>query len=367
MRLGVAAALVDGAMMTGDVAIDGGRVAGVGLSPAGPRGLAAPGFVEVQVNGFAGVDFLVADPDGYGQAGAALARTGVTAYQPTLISSPPEVVTEALATLASLDGQVHGPRVLPAHLEGPFLSPLHHGAHNPAHLMAGDAGLADLLCAAGPVGYVTVAPEIEGGLDLVGHLASRGLIVSLGHSDAHGETATLAYDRGARAVTHIFNAMRPWVARDPGLPGVALSRPDVFVTAIVDNVHLAPETVRLILASAGDRLVLITDAMEAAGRGDGTYRLGDRVVRVEGAEARLDNGTLAGSVLTMDQAVRNLMGHGASLEAAIGAATTVPARLLRRPDLGQLRPGAAADIVVLDDSLRVRRTLVGGEEVWSGR
>ncbi len=161
--------------------------------------------------------------------------------------------------------------------------------------------------------------------------------------------------------------MRRWAPRDPGLPGVALARPDVFVTAIVDNVHLAAETVHLILASAADRLVLITDAIEAAGLGDGTYRLGDRTVHVRGLEARLADGTLAGSVLSMDQAVRNLVEHGATLETALGAATRVPARLICRPDLGDLRVGGRADVLVLGDSLDVQRTLVGGREVYSAR
>jgi N-acetylglucosamine-6-phosphate deacetylase len=367
MRLGVAAGLVGNSVLSGDVEMVDGRVTGIGLSPAGPRGLAIPGFVDVQVNGFAGVDFLTADADGYARAAQALARTGVTAFQPTLISSPVEVCTEAITTLSSLDGMGSGARILPAHLEGPFLSALHHGAHNPAHMRSSDLALADILLSAGPVGYVTVAPEIEGGLDLVAHLSARGLVVSLGHSDARGDTAIAAFDRGARAVTHIFNAMRRWAPRDPGLPGVALSRSDVFVTAIVDGVHLAPETVRLILASAGERLVLITDAIEAAGLGDGTYRLGDRAVHVRGLEARLADGTLAGSVLSMDQAVRNLVAQGASVERAVNAASGTPARLLRRSDLGALRVGVAADIVLLDDSLEVVATFVGGKEVHAAR
>jgi N-acetylglucosamine-6-phosphate deacetylase len=232
-------------------------------------------------------------------------------------------------------------------------------------MLGGDTGLADALCAAGPVGYVTVAPEIDCGLELIEHLGARGVVVSLGHSDAAGDTAIAAFDRGARAVTHIFNAMRRWAPRDPGLPGVALSRGDVFVTAIVDNIHLAPETGQLLIAAVSDRLVLITDAIEAAGLGDGTYRLGDRAVHVRGAEARLADGTLAGSVLSMDQAVRNLVSLGASMEFALAAASRNPARLLRRADLGELQAGAPADIVVLDDRLEVRRTLVGGAEVYA--
>jgi N-acetylglucosamine-6-phosphate deacetylase len=255
--------------------------------------------------------------------------------------------------------------VLPAHLEGPFLSPLHHGAHDPRHLLAASREVADSLCALGPVGYVTVAPEIEGGLALVRHLVARGVVVSLGHTDADAEAAAAAFHGGARAVTHVFNAMRRWAPRDPGVSGVALSRPDVFVTAIVDGVHLARETVRLLLAAAGSRLVLITDAIEAAGLGDGTYHLADREVHVRGDEARLADGTLAGSVLAMDRAIRNLISAGAGLELAVGSATRAPARLLGRPDLGELRVGGDADIVVLDGSLEVARTLVAGREVYA--
>jgi N-acetylglucosamine-6-phosphate deacetylase len=363
MRLGVAASLVGDALVPGDVSVDSGRVSGLGLAPAGAAGLAVPGFVDVQVNGVAGVDFLSADAGGYARASRALARTGVTAFQPTLVSSPIESVGKAIATLAMLD-PMPGARVLPAHLEGPFLSPLHHGAHDPRHLLAASREVADSLCGLGPVGYVTVAPEIEGGLALVRHLVSRGLVVSLGHTDADADVAAAAFDGGARAVTHVFNAMRRWAPRDPGVSGVALSRPDVFVTAIIDGVHLARETVQLLLAAAGNRLVLITDAIEAAGLGDGTYHLADREVHVRGDEARLADGTLAGSVLAMDRAIRNLISAGASLELAVGAATRAPARLLGRPDLGELRVGGAADIVVLDGSLEVRRTLVAGREVY---
>jgi N-acetylglucosamine-6-phosphate deacetylase len=362
MRLGVAAAVVGGSLVPGDVAIDDGVFSGVGLSPAG-RGLAAPGFVDLQVNGFAGVDLLVADAAGYAQAGDAIARTGVTAYQPTFISSPLDTCQEALSTLASLDGTYRGPRILPAHLEGPFLSPRRHGAHDPANLRPVDLAVADALCDAGPVGFMTIAPELDGGLELIAHLAQRRIVVSLGHSDASTDVAAAAFDAGAEAVTHIFNAMRPWQPRDPGLSGLAMTRPDVFVMAIVDNVHLAPETAELLVAVATGRLVLVTDAIEAAGLGDGTYRLGDRTVHVSGPVARLADGTLAGSVLAMDKAVRNLVEHGASVEVAVDAATRVPARLVRRDDVGSIRIGAAADVVVLDDALEVSRTLVGGREL----
>jgi N-acetylglucosamine-6-phosphate deacetylase len=172
-----------------------------------------------------------------------------------------------------------------------------------------------------------------------------------------------AFDRGARAITHLYNAHRRWTARDPGVGGAALVRPGVTVQAIVDHVHLAPEAAYAAFLTARDRFSLVTDAMEAAGQGDGTYRLGRREVSVHGARAELSDGLLAGSVLTMDAAVRNLHACGASFAEAVGAATATPARLLGDPELGRLVVGAPADVTVLDpDDLTVLRTLVGGVE-----
>ena len=367
MRLGVSAAIVDGEIVEGDVAIEDGKLSAVALSPAATGALAVPGFVDLQVNGFAGVDLISADAAGYRRVGDALAATGVTAYQPTFISSPVDTVQEGLATLSNLDGTYRGPHVLPAHLEGPFLSKRHHGAHDARHLLEPDIALAGNLLDAGPVGFVTLAPELPGGLELVEHLVGRGVVVALGHTDADAATASEAFDRGAAAVTHIFNAMRRFQPRDPGLSVAAMTRDGVVVMAIVDGIHLAPETVRLLLRAARGRFALVTDAIEAAGLGDGVYRLSDRVVNVRGAEARLQDGTLAGSVLSMDAAVRNVVELGAPIEVAIEAATSVPARLIRRADIGSLRVGAAADVAVLDRDLRVARTLVGGHEVYAAR
>lgn len=364
MRLGVKEAVSGGALVPGDVVVEDGRVTAVGASPPGISGTAVPGFVDLQVNGFAGVDFLAADPDGYRVAGEAMARTGVTAYQPTLFSSPPDAYWAALATVASL-GVRSGPRILGVHLEGPFLSPAWKGAHDPVYLLPPDLELAIRLCEAGPVTHVTLAPELPGGLELVEQLVARGLVVAIGHSDADAEAAHAAFDRGARAVTHLFNAHRRWQPRDPGLAGAALTRPDVTVTAIVDHVHLAPEAAHMAFLAARGRFALVTDTVAAAGLGPGVYRVGDREIHSDGEAARLADGTLAGSVLTMDRAVRNLVGLGIPLVEAVGAASGVPAALTGRTDLGVLRPGAQSDVVVLDDALAVRRTLVGGVEAFS--
>jgi N-acetylglucosamine-6-phosphate deacetylase len=166
-------------------------------------------------------------------------------------------------------------------------------------------------------------------------------------------------------VTHLFNAQRPWRHRDPGISGTALVRDDVVLTLILDGHHLAPETVEMIRRCAPGRVALITDAISAAGRPDGAYELGDRRVTVRDTIARLDDGTLAGSVLTMDLAVRNFVGLGATVAEAIGAVTTVPARLIGQPELASMEPGTPADITVLDDELAVQRTIVAGRDIWS--
>jgi N-acetylglucosamine-6-phosphate deacetylase len=362
VRLGVAAALVDGVVVAGDVAVADGVVEAVGLAGAG-AGLAVPGFIDVQVNGFAGVDFLPASTGDYARAAEAMAATGVTGYLPTLITAPPDAYREGLATLAALPAG--GPRMLGAHLEGPFLSPDWPGAHPAHHLLPPDLALVDELRAIGPITTMTVAPELPGGLDFVAALAERGIVVHIGHTDTDAATAHAAFDRGARALTHIHNAHRRFKSRDPGPAGVALVRPDVTVTAIVDGVHLAPETAAVAWLAARERLCLMSDAIAAAGMGDGVFHIGELEVHVTDGACRLPNGTLAGSTATMDRSVRELVALGASTADAAWAASGAPARLLGRADLGRLATGLPADIAVLDDALYVTRTLVGGTEVFA--
>ena len=368
MRLGVSATLVDGALIDGDVTIDGDSVTAVGVSGSRGRGVAVPGFVDAHINGIAGVDFMSADARGHAHAAEALAARGVVAYQPTFVSSPPEAYDDPLgAAAAAMAGSAAGARIVGVHLEGPFLSEKWPGAHDPAHLLAPDAALADRLCDAGPVTMITLAPELAGGLELVERLTRRGVRVSVGHCDADAVAAHAAFDRGACAITHVHNAHRRWRARDPGPAGVAVVRPDVWVQAIVDGVHLAPESaLGTFLATAG-RFCLVTDAVEAAGMPPGSYRLADRVVHVDDGVVRLADGTLAGSVLTMDAGVRNLVSLGIGLPQAVHAAATAPARLLGRDDLGVLRPGSGANIAVLNDELEVERTLVNGQEAFAAR
>ena len=351
---------MDGVLLRGDVEVEGGRIAAVGLSGGGKRGIAIAGLVDLQVNGFGGVDFATADSAGYRRAGEALLECGVTAFQPTLITAPEE---ELLAALARVPLEPIGPRVIGTHLEGPFLSPLRLGVHPIAARRDPDADLLRRLLDAGPVSEMTLAPELDGALELIDVLNARGVAASCGHSDATAEQAGRAFDRGAATVTHLFNAMRPLGHRDPGIAGAALARDGVIVQVILDGHHLAEETARVVWRAAAGRIALVSDAIAAAGVGDGSYRLGSMDVEVRDGVARREDGVLAGSSTTLLEAVRRLHALGVPLAEAVVAATAVPARVVRRPSLGNLRPGADADVVVLDDALEIRAVFVGGEDL----
>ena len=309
------------------------------------------------MNGFGGVDLLATDAEGYKLAGEALLETGVTSYLPTFITAPEDELVAALEAVPKDSNG--GPRILGAHVEGPFLSPARVGTHPLASLRDPDPALLERIVAAGPVVLVTLAPELPGADELIDLLLARGITVSLGHTDASAAEANAAFDRGVRTVTHLFNAMRPFRHRDPGVAGAALARPDVIVQIIVDGIHLAPETAQLVWQAAGGRVVLVTDAVAGAGVSDGSYSLGGLEVDVRDGVARGPDGVLAGSALTMVEAVRNLHALGVPLADALGAATAVPARVIGRDDVGRLGVGLPADVVVLGDDLAVERVLVG--------
>ena len=361
MRLGVEAAVVGGELVPGDVELsDDGTLAAYGLASANGRGVAAPGFVDLQVNGFGGVDLLEADADGYRRAGEALLETGVTSYLPTFISAPEEDLVAALAAVPVI---AEGPRILGVHLEGPFLAPSRLGTHPPEARRDPDPALLERLLAAGPIRLVTLAPELGGADALIELLHDHGITVSCGHTNATAEEAEAAFDLGVRTVTHLFNAMRPFRHRDPGIAGAALARDDVIVQIILDGVHLAPETALIVWRAATGRLALVTDAFAGAGTGmsDGSYSLGTLEVTLRDGVVRGPDGVLAGSTLTMIDAARNLHALGVPLAQALEAASTVPARVVGISTVGRLDVGLPADVVVLDDNLQIDRVFVGGE------
>src|SRR5918994_3714108 len=358
MRLAVEGAIVEGDFVRGDVEVAGGRIVSVGLAPKRGGGIAVPGFVDLQVNGYGGVEFAGADAASYHLAGESLLEGGVTAYQPTLITAPEATLVAALREVPP--GEQDGPRILGIHLEGPFLAPNRLGVHPAAARRDPDRELLERLLAAGPVAHVTLAPELPGALDLVDLLHQRGVVVSCGHTDATAAEADAAFERGVRTVTHLFNAMRPLGHRDPGIAGAALVRDDVLVQVILDGHHLAPETARLVWRAAAGRVALVTDAIAAAGTGASTSSLGGVDVQIRDGAARRADGVLAGSVVRMIDSVRNLHALGASFVDAVAAATAVPARIARKPELGVLRPGGEADVAAVDG-------LASGSGRWRAR
>ncbi|AEA11633.1 N-acetylglucosamine-6-phosphate deacetylase [Thermoproteus uzoniensis 768-20] len=348
------------------LAVEDGRVVGIGSG--GPfdldfRGyIAAPGLVDTHTHGCCGVDFT-SSPERLGELAKAYLRYGVTSITPTTVTAPRPVLERALAAVRAYAGG--GARVLGVHMEGPFINPARRGAQDARHIRRPDLGEAEAYISTGVLRIMTVAPELEGGLELVSALARAGVVPSVGHTDADYKTAKAAVIAGASRATHIFNAMRGFHHREPGPALALLESEHVYVEFIADFVHLAPEVVRVVVEAAGHRAVAVTDSIAAAGLGDGVYRLGGVEVRVEGPRAFLEDGTIAGSVITLDQAVRNLISLGVDPRRALAAATTAPARSVGRGDLGCLRPGCAADIAVFDRGFKPAASLVGGQLLWS--
>jgi N-acetylglucosamine-6-phosphate deacetylase len=330
----------------------------------------APGFIDLQCNGGLGID-LASQPERLWELGALLPRFGVTAWLPTIVTTPDGVVDRALAALASgpPDGWT-GASPLGLHLEGPFLSAAKRGAHPEALLRPPTIDAIEGWNRGAGVVVVTIAPDLPGALEVIGALVERGVVVSLGHSPATTEEAIAAVDAGARWVTHLFNAMGPLHHREPGLAGVALSDERLHVGLIPDGTHVHPHVVTTAQRALGERLTIVTDAVAALGMPAGTQALGRREVTIDDSGVRLADGTLAGSNLAMDQGVRNLVAFtGCTAEAAVHAASTAPATLLGEDRRGHLTPGARADLVVLTEDLHVVSTYVGGEVVhdagWS--
>jgi N-acetylglucosamine-6-phosphate deacetylase len=337
-----------------------------------PAGYLLPGFVDLQVNGYFGEDLQAADPAGWAAVACGLPSTGTTSFLPTLITAPLDrLAAELQAAAVIVPGlPAGGARVLGVHLEGPFLSPLRRGAHNEAWLTDPTPEAVEELIdvSGGLLRLVTLAPERPGGLEAIERLAAAGVLVSVGHSDATGAQVAAAAERGARMVTHLFNAQRPLSHREPGVVGQALTDGRLTSGLIADLHHVAGPVCGLAFRAAPGRIALVTDAAAPAGMPPGAYLLGGEPVTLppgDGAPPLRGDGTLAGSALRMDRAVANMVAAGVSLAEAVAAATRIPADLIGRPDLGRLAPGASADLVWLSPDLTTRATWVGGELVFT--
>ena len=332
----------------------------------------APGFVDIHMHGGAGLDVMRASPAELPHLNKFLTTHGVTGYFPTTVAAPLDQTCRALEKLAdaiaaasvSSNGNAAQARPLGIHLEGPFLSHKRRGVHPPEYLVEPTLEIFERLwqAAHGQVRIMTIAPELPGALEVIAEAARRNVCVSIGHSDAELDAARAGVRAGARHATHTFNAMRPLDHRDPGILAEVLIDRQVTADIIADGIHVAPEVVHLFLQAKGvERAVLITDATAAAGMPDGTYQLGPIQVEVKDGRCTMD-GKLAGSVLTMDRAVRNVTRFaGWSLQHAVRAATLNPARAVGLgQSYGVLAPGAEANLVVLSPSGEVRKTFVRG-------
>lgn len=323
----------------------------------------APGFIELQLNGGFGEDFTD-NPDSIWRVAAQLPRYGVTSFLPTIITCGEDTLNHALRALRrGRPADFRGAVPLGLHVEGPFLNPAKKGAHNPAYITAPDARRAADWSPETGVRLVTLAPELPGAHEVIGVLRNNGVVVSAGHSMATYEEAMEAFSDGITYGTHLFNAQPPLDHRQPGLSAALLRARSVAVGIIPDGIHVHPAMVDLAWRAKGPRgLTLVTDAMAAMGMTPGEYRLGDFTVTVDETSARLADGTLAGSILTLDAALRNLMDYtGASLVEALPCVTSTPASVLGLANVGVIRAGAKADLVLLDQDGYVVLTMTGGD------
>lgn len=368
--------LIDDRRITDDawVAFDDGVVVDAGTSDTwqrlrptgetdGKGGLLTPGFIDLHGHGGGGAAFDDG-PEAIATARTVHRRHGTTRAVVSLVTAPLDELAAraaAVATLAETD-----PTILGSHLEGPFLNPGHKGAHREELLARPDRDSVQRLIEAGrgTVRQVTIAPEIPGGVDAVARFVDAGVVVAVGHTGATADETRAAFDAGARLLTHAFNAMPGIHHRAPGPVMAAMRDPRVTLELVADGIHVHPDVIALAFAGAPGRIALITDAMSAAGASDGRYVLGGLTVTVTQGAARLDDGTIAGSTLTQDAALRLAVASGVDVVSAVTALTETPARTLGEGGrLGSLRPGARADAVLLSDDLHVTAVWVDGASI----
>ena len=371
----------DGLLSPGWIQLTGHLIDAVGAGEPRPGLPAAdlhgqwvlPGFVDIHVHGGGGASFTEGSADDARRAAEFHRGHGTTSIVASLVTAPLAELERRAAMLACLaaEGVIAG-----LHLEGPFLSAARCGAQDPRHMLAPDMPVFERLRAAGGghLKVITIAPELPGATEVIKAAARAGLTVAVGHTDATAAVASAAIDAGVTHATHLFNGMRPLHHREPGAAGALLDRDEVTCEVIADGVHLHDTTVRLVARAVGPgRLVLITDAMAAAGMPDGSYKLGSMRVDVAGGVARLAGdtqrapgagppGAIAGSTATMATVFRRAVAAGLPVPDAAAAASTTPARVLGLDDrVGALRPGRYADLVVLDGELRLRAVMRQGQ------
>lgn len=342
----------------------------------------APGFVDVHSHGAGGHDVMEGAPAALGAIASAVARHGTTSFVATTVTASEETTCTAVARIASwIAAQRKDPashaaeaEILGVHFEGPFISAARRGVHPLEFLAAPSVAKLNqfLVAAHGAARIITLAPELDGALELIAAAHAAGLVVSLGHTDATYAQAMAAIAQGAQHAAHVFNAMRPFAHRETGVIGAVLTAPGVTAELIADNLHVDAAAMRVLLASKGPQgVILVSDGIAATGMPDGIYRLGTFEVTVFGGVPKSSDGKLAGSTLTLDRALRNIVALDVPLGDAIGMLTANPARLLgSQGKKGALVPGADADMVLLDSGLEIKGVMMRGvwlpEERFSG-
>nr|WP_274364257.1 MULTISPECIES: N-acetylglucosamine-6-phosphate deacetylase [unclassified Paenibacillus] len=334
------------------------------------EGLLIPGMIDVHIHGARGRDMMDGTVDSVEEVSRACAGTGCTSFLATSVSSALEDVMGMISSVKKTAGNEPGALIAGIHLEGPYLHPKRKGMQNEAYLRHPSIEeMERILAHAGElVRMVTLAPELPGGMEMVAYLKERGIVVSVAHSDATYEEAKRAFAIGASHVTHCFNGMRPIHHRDPGLVIAAFEEEHVSVQAIVDDVHLHPAIVRLMYREkTADRMVLITDALQAMGMGDGEYMFGGHRVTVTNGVARLQDQTLASSTVTMNEALRKAVASGIPLGDAVKMASATPAGIIGLARKGLISPGNDADLVLLNDDFEVLWTMIEGRMVFQNQ
>nr|MBC7245613.1 N-acetylglucosamine-6-phosphate deacetylase [Chloroflexota bacterium] len=330
--------------------------------------IVSPGYIDIHVHGAASYDTMDASPQAIQGMARFFAAHGVTGFLPTTTTAPQEAILAAIAnaSLCQREG-TGGARVLGVHLEGPYISPNQPGAQHPQYIRPAHPEEYQQFFSWDNIKLITLAPEIPENMAFIPYAMSRGAAVAVGHSAASYEDIVTAVAEGLSQSTHTFNGMVGLHHRQPGTAGAVLALDDIYAQVIVDNVHIHPAVVKILVRAKGTaRTVLITDAMRATGMPDGEYELGGRKVTVSRGEARLPSGTLAGSTLTMDRAVRSAMADtGLAFEQVLPMATSVPAESIGLADqVGSIAPGKTADMILLTPDYRVAATIVQGQVVY---
>ncbi|MEK4294465.1 N-acetylglucosamine-6-phosphate deacetylase [Paenibacillus sp. FSL R5-0914] len=326
--------------------------------------LLVPGMIDVHIHGANGFDMMDGTEKSIQEVSSACASSGCTSFLATSVSSTLEDLLEMIRSVKRVIGHEVGAKIAGIHLEGPYLNPKRKGMQNEKYLRHPNLEEMNLIFeeAGSLIKMVTIAPELPGGMELISFLKEKGVVIAIAHSDATYEEAKQAFASGASHVTHCFNGMRPIHHRDPGVIVAAFEEKHVSLQAIVDNVHLHPAIIRLMHTLKGpEGMVLITDALQAMGLGDGDYMFGGHHVTVSEGVARLKDGTLASSTVTMNEALRYTVETGIPLVDAVKMASTTPANILGLQQKGTITSGFDADLVLLDDEFKVCWTMVDGQ------